>query len=92
MARHRDSDFRGTVVVVGGMNADVVDRSFEPLLARDSNPGRTSVSSGGVGRNIAENLVHLGVDVELITALGGDHNALALSIASHHRNVTDTGF
>ena len=39
-----------------------------------------------------KNLVQTDVDVELITALGGDHNALALSTASRQRNVTDSGF
>jgi sugar/nucleoside kinase (ribokinase family) len=91
MAGHRDPNLRGTVVVVGGMNTDVVGRSSAPLLARDSDPGWTSVSSGGVSRNTAENRVHTGVDVELITALGGDHNALALSTASHQRRPRTQG-
>ena len=92
MAGHRDPNLQGTVVVAGGMNTDVVGRSFAPPLACDSNPGWTSVSSGGVGRNVAENLVHTGVDVELIAALGSDHNALAPSTASRQCNVSDTGF
>jgi pseudouridine kinase len=37
------------------------------------------MSSGGVGRNIAENLARLGVDVDLVTGLGGDHNAEQLA-------------
>jgi len=63
------------VVVVGGANTDIVGHSFEPLIEHDSNPGYTRVSLGGVGRNIAENLARLGVAVDLVTALGGDHNA-----------------
>jgi pseudouridine kinase len=73
------SEAFGRVVVVGGANTDVVGRSFASLVPRDSNPGFARVSSGGVGRNIAENLVRLGADVELLTALGGDHNAVALA-------------
>lgn len=68
-----------SVVVVGGANTDIVGRPFAGLVMGDSNPGYTHLSSGGVGRNIAENLVCLGFSVELVTALGGDHNAHALA-------------
>lgn len=66
------------MVVIGGANTDIVGRSREPLVARDSNPGAVRVSSGGVARNIAENLALLGVCVDLLTVLGGDHNAREL--------------
>ena len=59
-------------VVVGGVNIDIGGRSFEPLVAADSNPGRVSVSLGGVGRNIAHNLSLLGADVRFLTAYGDD--------------------
>lgn len=59
-------------VVVGGVNVDIGGRSFEPLVAADSNPGRVSMSFGGVGRNIAHNLSLLGTDVRLLTAYGDD--------------------
>jgi len=67
------------VVVVGGANTDIVGHSFGALIERDSNPGYVRLSAGGVGRNIAENLARLGASVELITALGGDHNAEQLA-------------
>lgn len=60
------------VVVVGGVNVDIGGRSFAPLVAADSNPGRVTVSLGGVGRNIAHNLSLLGMDVRLLTAYGED--------------------
>lgn len=66
------------VVVIGGANTDIVGRADAPLVARDSNPGAVRVSSGGVARNIAENLARLGVGVNLLTVLGGDHNAREL--------------
>lgn len=66
-------------VVVGGANTDVAARSIAALVARDSNPGHARVSSGGVARNIAENLARLGGDVELVTVFGGDPNAIALA-------------
>ena len=59
-------------VVVGGVNVDIGGRSFAPLIAADSNPGRVSVSLGGVGRNIAHNLCLMGADVRLLTAYGDD--------------------
>lgn len=67
------------VVVVGGANTDIVGRPFAQLRQHDSNPGYVKISSGGVGRNIAENLSALGLEVELMTALGGDHNAAELA-------------
>ena len=61
-------------VVVGGVNVDIGGHSFAPLVASDSNPGRVSMSLGGVGRNIAHNASLLGVDVRLLTAYGDDLN------------------
>lgn len=60
------------VTVIGGANMDISGTPMAPLLAGDSNPGKISVSRGGVGRNIAENLCRLGLRVEFITALGTD--------------------
>ena len=59
-------------VVVGGVNVDIGGRSFEKLVAADSNPGRVSISLGGVGRNIAHNMALMGLDVKLLTAMGED--------------------
>ena len=59
-------------VVVGGVNVDIGGRSFKPLVDGDSNPGRVSISLGGVGRNIAHNLALMGTDVRLLTAFGDD--------------------
>lgn len=59
-------------VVVGGVNVDIGGRANAPLVAADSNPGKVSVSLGGVGRNIAHNLALLGVDVRMLTAFGDD--------------------
>ena len=58
------------VVVVGGVNIDIGGQSFSSLVTADSNPGRISMSLGGVGRNIAHNLSLLGTDVRLLTAFG----------------------
>ena len=61
-----------TVTVIGGANTDIGASSKKKLVMRDSNIGSVTVSFGGVGRNIAENLVNLGVKVRFITALGDD--------------------
>ena len=65
----------GYVVVAGAVNVDIGGQSAGPLVGRDSNPGKVTVSMGGVGRNIAHNLRLLGVKVSLLTALGEDPHA-----------------
>jgi pseudouridine kinase len=42
------------------------------MLPGTSNPAHATVSAGGVGRNVAENLARLGVPVELLGAVGTD--------------------
>lgn len=60
------------VTVVGGITTDITGFPSRALLLRDSNPGRVKMSEGGVGRNIAENLVRMGFETELICAMGYD--------------------
>lgn len=60
------------VSVIGGANIDIAGKPFRKLIPADSNPGEVSLSAGGVGRNIAENLARLGVEVKLFTAVGRD--------------------
>lgn len=61
-----------SIVIIGSSNVDYLGVSFNKLIDRDSNIGKISVSSGGVGRNICENLLRLGEDVTFITAIGND--------------------
>jgi len=70
----------GPVVVVGGANIDILGTTSGSLVAHDSNPGRIDESPGGVGRNIAENLARLGVDTQLITALGSGSHGRYLAV------------
>jgi pseudouridine kinase len=51
------------VIVIGGANVDIKGRSSGAFIGGTSNPGDVMVSVGGVGRNIAENLARLGLDV-----------------------------
>ena len=61
--------------VVGGVNIDIGGKGFSPLVDRDSNPGRVTMSLGGVGRNIAHNMSLLGLEVRMLTAIGDDLHA-----------------
>lgn len=69
--RKNEKDY---VVVIGGANVDMLGIPYERLALHDSAPGELKYSSGGVGRNITENLARLGVNVKFISAFGGDTN------------------
>lgn len=60
------------ICVLGGANIDIIGLPNKKLIPSDSNPGRIKVTLGGVGRNIAENLIHLGAPTKLISAVGED--------------------
>jgi len=68
------------IIIIGGITADIEGHPREELLRGESNPGRLSVSYGGVGRNIAENLARMKAPVEFHSVVGDDligRNALA---------------
>ncbi|MDW7667367.1 MAG: PfkB family carbohydrate kinase [Bacillota bacterium] len=60
------------VVVIGGVNIDIVGYPYSKLIPQDSNIGGVKLSLGGVGRNIAENLARLDINTKLISILGDD--------------------
>lgn len=60
------------IVVVGGLNMDLAGICGDVYRPHDSNIGEVTMSAGGVGHNIAKNLVKLGIPVYLITAYGDD--------------------
>lgn len=60
------------ISVVGGTNIDIQGFPNNDLILKDSNPGEVKISLGGVGRNIGENLVKLGIETKLISAVGDD--------------------
>jgi pseudouridine kinase len=62
----------GSVLVVGGANLDLLARSRETIQLHTSNPGTSTGTPGGVGRNIAENLARLGTPTRLVLAVGDD--------------------
>jgi pseudouridine kinase len=61
------------VLVAGAANLDIKGRMFADPRAGTSNSAAIKNSFGGVARNIAENLVRLGVPVTLLTAVGDDY-------------------
>lgn len=65
-------DLKDYVSVIGGANVDIAGYPFQKLRKSDSNPGEVNVSIGGVGRNIAENLVKLGSNTKMFTVVGED--------------------
>ena len=84
-------------VVIGGVNIDIGGISKAPLILGDSNPGKVTMSLGGVGRNIAHNLRLLDVPVTFLTAFGEDAFASRIEAScavlgidiSHARIVPD---
>lgn len=70
------------IIVLGGANIDIVGFTDVPLVLKDSNQGFLKISMGGVGRNIAENLVRLGLNIKLITVIGDDNHGLQLKAHS----------
>ncbi len=67
------------VAVIGGANIDIAGKPKSALVRHDSNPGTVTLSPGGVGRNIAQNLAMLGEEVKFITAFGEDAYAAQLT-------------
>jgi len=61
------------VTVIGGANVDIQGFSYRKIIFNDSNPGNIKFSLGGVGRNIGENLVKMGIDTKLISVVGKDY-------------------
>jgi pseudouridine kinase len=76
---------RRSVVCVGAANLDRKLRTLARLVPGTSNPASQNESFGGVARNVAENLVRLGVTVGLITAVGAD--AAGAALLTHAENL-----
>lgn len=58
--------------VIGGANIDIQGFPNGKLIYKDSNIGKVKHSLGGVGRNIAENMVRLGVPTKFLSVVGDD--------------------
>ena len=66
------------IFVLGAAITDLMGFPDGHPISGDSVPGNITKTSGGVGRNLAENLVRLGLPVELLTAFGDDDNGKKL--------------
>jgi pseudouridine kinase len=60
------------ILVIGSAGVDIIGKAHERIRSGTSNPSSMRTSYGGVARNVAENLVRLGMEVELLTAVGDD--------------------
>jgi pseudouridine kinase len=60
------------ISIIGGITADIEGHPYKQLIQGDSNPGRITMSYGGVGRNITENLARMGASVSFISVAGAD--------------------
>jgi len=79
------------VCVIGGANIDLQGSSVNALLLNDSNPGEISMSSGGVGRNIAENIARLSIPTKIFSYVGSDAMGNFL-IESTQKAKVDTSY
>lgn len=78
-------------VVIGGTVMDLKGRPEQNLQLYTSNPGSLQQTPGGVGRNIAENLVRLGESPFLISAVGSDLTGDALLQHCQSNELTTDG-
>lgn len=76
------------VTVIGAVNMDIygIIRE-EPIVLKGSNSGCVKIQLGGMGRNIAANLVELGVNTNLITVFGNDTNGEIFKRDSAEREI-----
>ncbi|AOR23150.1 PfkB family carbohydrate kinase [Clostridium taeniosporum] len=75
------------VVVIGGMNLDIAGLSGDLYKEKDSNIGKIQMTVGGVGQNIAQNLVKLDVPTYLITVYGDDYFGEFLAAQCKKNNI-----
>ena len=61
------------IVSIGGSNIDIQGFSKSRILLKESNPGKIKVCTGGVERNIINNLSNIGFkNIKFITSIGND--------------------
>ncbi len=68
----------GPVLVLGSSGMDIIGRPHKNLAPGSSSPGSLRIASGGVARNVAENLARLGMETVLFTAVGDDAEGKSL--------------
>ena len=84
----------GPVLIIGGINADVLGRTLGPPTLHTSNPAQAGVTPGGVARNIAEVVARLlpgDAAVRLLGAVGTDPLGAGVLEATHAAGVDVSG-
>lgn len=66
------------VICFGAANFDIKQKTLQEPILGTSNTVKTTWSPGGVARNIAENLMRLGISVVLISRVGNDEKGICL--------------
>lgn len=75
------------IVVIGGMNVDILASSYQTFQSFDSNPGTHIIDAGGVGFNIAYDLRLLNYDVSFFTVIGHDQFGTLLNDACRNHDI-----
>ncbi|SDJ09819.1 carbohydrate kinase [Salimicrobium halophilum] len=75
------------ITCIGGANIDRKTRTLGPVEYGTSNPASSRQASGGVARNVAENLGRLSCDVSLIALTGEDQDGRWLMQETKQRGV-----
>ncbi len=61
-----------SILVIGAINVDIIGTSSNKIMMSESNLGLTTLSIGGVAKNIVTNLKYLNADVSFLTLIGND--------------------
>src|SRR4051794_28562466 len=67
-----------SIACIGAAHVDRRAHALGPVVPGSSNPVRIGTASGGVARNVAENLARLGCAVSLVSRVGSDPEGAAL--------------
>ena len=86
------------ITVIGASNIDLIGFSKDELVYKDANIGSIETILGGVGRNIAENLKRLDLDVEFLSIFADDEFSMTIKDSltdldisiGHSLTVTDS--
>jgi pseudouridine kinase len=79
------------VTCIGGANIDRKLQLHAELIPETSNPAQSSQASGGVARNISENLGRLGLESCLLTVVGDDtEGSWLLNQTKNHVDVSSS--
>ena len=79
------------ISVFGGANVDIIGVPEKNVRMRDSNVGRVIVRPGGVGRNIAEQLVKNGKKCRFFSVFGSDYFSAFLKDSCMQKGIDISG-